>query len=327
MKTVNNPIQCAREVIDIEVEALNATRARIGDAFVAAVNLLRHCLDRNGKIVVTGIGKSLNIAGKISATLASTGSPSVVLNPSQAMHGDLGILRPEDVLLVLSCSGESDELLTLVPPVRRLGIKIVSITREPNSRLAGFSDVVTPIGVPREACPFNLAPTASTTATLALGDALAMALLDSRGFQLDDYARLHPGGAIGRALLYKVSDIMRTGKRLATVLPETPIRDTLLAMTRARCGSACVTDKDGFLRGIFTDGDLRRRLADGKLDMDMRVEEGMTPDPVRIEAEQLAVNALRLFESHKIDDLPVVDKTGRLVGSVDIQDLPRFKVM
>lgn len=320
-------IQIARQVFDVEASALAFVRDTLDERFQAAVSLLLATLSKGGKIVVTGVGKNLHIAEKISATLASTGSTSVVLNPSQAIHGDLGVLAAPDVLVALSYSGDSEEIKNLIPAVRRLGIPIIALTGSPDSILGSLSEVVVPVTVPREACPFNMAPTASTTATLAMGDALAMALLDARGFRREDYAKLHPGGAIGRALLYRAADIMRQGDGVAMVGSEASVRDVLIAMTRARAGSACVVDAQGLLLGIFTDGDFRRHVATNPaLPLATPIADLMTRNPLRVQSGQLAVDVLQFFERHKIDDLPVVDETGHLVGSIDIQDLPRLKV-
>jgi len=320
-------IQRARDVIDIERAALQQVRDALDGGFTAAVDLILDCLAKGGKVVVTGVGKSLHIAEKIAATLASTGTTSVVLNPMQAMHGDLGVVSAGDVLLALSYSGESDELLALVPAVKRLQLHIVAMTGSPKSTLAGCSDVVIPVHVEREACPFNLAPTASTTATLAVGDALAMVLLEARGFRQQDYAHLHPAGAIGRALLIRVADIMRTGPRLATVPEAASVRDAVLAMTQARSGSTGIVDAAGRLLGIFTDGDLRRHLTSDAQILARRVADVMTRSPLTVRADQLAVEVLHIFESHNIDDLLVVDPDQRLLGAVDIQDLPKVKIM
>ncbi len=317
-----------REVLQIEIEGLQRVSHQLGEGFDQAVHLLMDCLVKGGKIVVTGIGKNLPIAEKISATLASTGSTSVTLNPVQAMHGDLGILQPADVLLALSYSGESEEVVNLIPIVRRNGLRIVALTANADSALGRHSDVVISIGVDREACPFNMAPTASTTVTLALGDALAIVLLEMRGFNRDDYAKLHPSGAIGRTLLLRVGDIMRTGERLATVHTGSRVKDVLLAMTTARSGSAGIVDDEGRLAGIFTDGDLRRQLSHRPDVMECQIDELMIRNPICIGPEALAVDVLKLFETHKIDDILVVDsKTGKLVGAIDVQDLPRLKIM
>jgi len=237
------------------------------------------------------------------------------------------MLAEADALLVLSYSGESDELLALLPLVRRKGVAVISLTGDAQSTLAGLSDVVIAASVEREACPFNMAPTASTTAALAVGDALAMVLLEARGFRKEDYAELHPGGAIGRALLLRVADIMRTGEQLASVPKGSSVRDVLVAITRARAGSAGVVDEDGRAVGVFTDGDLRKNLGRHRDLLDKPIESVMTPAPVTVREDRLAVDVLRLFEEHKIDDLLVVDAEGRLVGAVDIQDLPKLKIM
>lgn len=317
----------AREVLDIEIDSLQKARGRLGHEFADAVSLILACVEKNGKIVVTGIGKSLHIAQKISATLASTGSTSVTLNPAQAMHGDLGILNSGDVLLALSYSGESEELIALLPIARRFGVKVISITGDPGSSLAKHSDVVIPAAVDREACPFNMAPTSSTTVALAIGDALAMVLLEARGFEKKDYAKLHPGGAIGRALLLRVADIMRTGDRLASVRETARVKDAVMAMTQARAGSAAVVDADNKVLGIFTDGDLRRHIAKHANVMDLPVKQMMTAAPIAVTADRLAVEVLRIYEERNIDDLLVVDGQNRLVGAIDIQDLPKLKIL
>ena len=290
--------------------------------------MLRGALARGGKIVLTGVGKNLHVAEKISATLASTGSTSVLLNPMQAIHGDLGILAPADVLVALSYSGESEEMKNLVPAVRRLGIPILAITGDPDSSLARLSQLVLPCTVAREACPFGVAPTASTTATLALGDALAMTLLHLSGFRREDFAKLHPGGAIGRTLLVRVRDIMRTGERLAAIAPDAPVSEAIVAMTRAHGGAAFAVDPEGRLLGIFTDGDFRRAVASGDAAVLAEpVGRLMTRNPVTVGPDALAVDVLHLLEHRAIDDLPVVDEHGRLAGAIDIQDLPKFKLL
>ncbi|MBA4387847.1 MAG: KpsF/GutQ family sugar-phosphate isomerase [Verrucomicrobia bacterium] len=322
-----NYIKRAREVIDIEAKSLAKVKQSLGKDFSAAIDLLLKCLSSNGKIVVTGMGKNLPIAGKISATLASTGSTSVVINPAQAMHGDLGILNKNDVLLCLSYSGESEELTALLPIVRRLSVKVVALTGNTRSALAKHSDVVVPTRIEREACPFNLAPTSSTTVALAVGDAIAMVLLEARGFRKEDYAKLHPGGAIGRALLLKASDIMRSGERMATVRGTDKVKDALVAMTRARSGSAGVVDSKRRVIGIFTDGDLRRSLSKHSDIMNQPVKLVMTPSPICVAGDKLAVDVLRIYEEHNFDDLLVVDHKKRLVGAIDIQDLPKLKIL
>ena len=318
----------AQSVIDVETEALAHIRRYFDARFEAAVALFLATLAKGGKIVVTGIGKNLPIAEKISATLASTGSTSVVLNPAQAMHGDLGILAPADVLLALSYSGESDEIKTLIPAVKRLGVPIVALTGNPESALATHSDCVIQQTVPREACPFNMAPTASTTAALAIGDAVAMALIEARGFKREDYAKLHPGGAIGRALLLKADDVMRPRGGVATVPPETPVKDVVIAMTKVKGGAAYVVDAAEKLLGIYTDGDFRRGVATCGFELlGKAISEVMTANPVSVRASTLAVEVLNVFENRKIDDLPVLDEHGVFLGAIDIQDLPKMKVM
>jgi arabinose-5-phosphate isomerase len=251
----------------------------------------------------------------------------VVLHPAQAMHGDLGILVSGDVLLALSYSGTSEEILNLIPLVRRLGVAIVALTGATDSPLARNSDAVINVAVDREACPFNMAPTASTTATLAVGDALAMVLLEARGFGREDYAKLHPGGAIGRALLTRVADIMRTGDRVARTGLGATVKDAVVAMTQARSGSAAIVDAEGRLLGIFTDGDLRRAVSLSADVLSRPVAEFMTRSPLSVRPDELAVDVLHVFERHDIDDIPVLDDHNRVVGTVDIVDLPKMKIM
>jgi arabinose-5-phosphate isomerase len=317
----------AREVLDIEIEGLRTARAALGEDFAGTVRLLIETLDRGGKIVVTGVGKNLHIAEKLSATLASTGSTSVVMNPIQAMHGDLGMIAEEDVLLALSFSGESEEVIKLIPAVRRLGIRVIGMVGNPGSSLARLSDAVLCVRIGKEACPFGMAPTTSTTATLAVGDALAMVLIDARQFNKERYAHLHPAGAIGRALVLRVSDIMRTGAHMARVPLSATVMDAIMAMTTAKSGAALIADADGRLAGIFTDGDLRRLLSEGKEILGRAVADVMTRKPISVTDSAYAVDVLRIFEKYKIDDLPVVGDGERLVGYVDIQDLPKMKVM
>ncbi|MDP6629689.1 MAG: KpsF/GutQ family sugar-phosphate isomerase [Kiritimatiellia bacterium] len=326
MKRQMDYAERAREVMDIEIGGLQDVKASIGPAFSEATDLILDCLARKGKIVISGVGKNHHIAEKLSATLASTGATSVVLHPTQAMHGDLGILSSGDVLLALSYSGASEELLNILPVVQRLDIPIVAMTAEPDSQLAECAAAVLSVAVEREACPFNMAPTTSTTATLALGDALAMVLLDARGFQKEDYALLHPAGAIGRTLLLHVADIMRTGERLASVPASANVEEALFAMTQARAGSVAIVDDMQHVLGIFTDGDLRRHIARKDL-LAVPISELMTADPLSVTPDQLAVNVLKIYEEHNIDDLLVVDSEGTLVGAIDIQDLPKLKIL
>jgi arabinose-5-phosphate isomerase len=320
-------IATAREVMDIELEALRKVRDGLDGSFDRAIGILLHSLDGGGKIVVTGLGKSLHVGQKIAATLTSTGSTAVVLHPSEALHGDLGILNSHDVVLAISYSGASDELTTLLPLIKHHHTPIIALTGDPESPLATNSDEVISIQVEREACPLNISPTASTTATLAVGDAVAMALLRARGFSREDYAKLHPGGAIGRALLLKIKDIMRTGKRVAHVTADRRVSDAVFAMTEARAGSVVVLDEDYRVLGIFTDGDLRRGLTQREKLMDTPIDSVMTQKPITLKEDQLAVDVLAHFREHQIDDLIIVDQRDRFVGMVDLQDLPKFKLI
>ena len=317
----------AWEVIDIEIDGLRTAQAALGDDFLDTVSLITSTLDKGGKIVCTGVGKNLHIAEKLSATFASTGSTSVVMNPIQAMHGDLGMIADNDVLLALSFSGESEEVIKLIPAVRRLGIPVIGLVGNTDSTLARLSDVVLCVRIGKEACPFGMAPTTSTTATMAVGDALAMVLIEARHFDKESYAKLHPAGAIGRALVLRVKDIMRTGEKIALLPLSATIQDAIMSMTTAKSGAALVSDAKGHLAGIFTDGDLRRHLSQGKDILRCPLCEIMTRKPVSVTEDAFAVDVLRIFEKYKIDDLPVVDAEGRLVGYVDIQDLPKMKVM
>jgi len=320
----------AREVFDVEIKGLQAVRRSLGPSFVAAVRMLLDCTAAGGLVVVTGVGKNLHAAEKISAIFSSTGTRSVVLNPVQAMHGDLGMVSSKDLLLALSFSGESDEILRLIPAIRRHGLKVVSMTGDDKSTLAGLCDLHLAVPCGKEACPFGMAPTNSVTATLAMGDALAMVLIDARRFSVEDYAANHPAGAIGRALVLKVSDIMRTGDRLAKVSPTATVMETVMAMTNARGGAAAIVGRGGKLLGIFTDGDFRRVMATAERGSDVlaaSVESVMTHAPSFVYDDQYAVELLKIFERKHIDDLPVCDRKGRLVGLVDLQDLPKLKVM
>jgi len=318
--------QKAREVIDIELAGLQKLRDSLDGGFSRAIEIILERLKQRGKIIVTGVGKNAPIGQKIAATLTSTGCPAVFLHPSDAMHGDLGLVVAGDVVLALSYSGASEEMLTLIQAIKRQDVPIIALTGEPDSALARAADVILAVTVEREAGAFNLAPTTSTTATLVIGDALAMVLLDARGFKREDYAKLHPGGAIGRTLLLHVADIMRTGERLAKVQGDRRVRDAVLAMTSARAGAVAVVDGTDTVVGVFTDGDLRRHLNDGPPLAEMTVAQVMTPHPISLRADQLAVDALTAFEKHNIDDLVVVDANGKLAGMVDIQDLPKFKI-
>ena len=323
MKTIKR----AREILRVEIRELERVQRSLDKRFSRSVRLMLESLKQGGKIVVAGVGKNYYIGQKISATLASTGSTSVTIHPSQAMHGDLGILSKSDVLLALSFSGESDELLEIIPAARRQGVKIVALTGVADSAVAKASDEIICTPIAREACPFNLAPTASTTAALAVGDALAIVLLEARGFKKEDYAKLHPGGAIGKTLLLKVGDIMRKDDRLARVTVNAKVKDAILAMTSAQAGAVGVVDRRGKAVGILTDGDLRRLIAKGRNIPELPIRETMTPAPVTIRETAFAVDALKVYEERAIDDLLVVDAGRKLVGMVDIQDLPKFKIL
>jgi arabinose-5-phosphate isomerase len=317
----------ARKVFAIELAGLKAVSARLDQSFDEAVGIIEEALRRRGKLIVVGIGKSGNIGHKVAATLTSTGSTSVLLNPVDALHGDLGIVNTGDVVLALSYSGESEELLNLLPALKRFSVKLISMTGAPKSALGRHSDVVLNVRVPKEACPFNLAPTASTTAMLAMGDALAMAVLQARGFKQQDFARFHPSGAIGRAMLLRVSEIMRAGPRNAVAPDDLAVKEALMVMTRARSGCLSVINARGKLAGVFTDGDFRRRMAtdDGLLDRPLKSV--MTAKPICIRENALAVEALKLFDERNIDDLVVVNARQEPVGLVDSQDLPKLKLM
>jgi arabinose-5-phosphate isomerase len=317
----------ARKVFGIELAALKAVRAQLDASFDDAVETIVDALARRGKIVVVGIGKSGNVGQKIAATLTSTGSTSVVLNSVDALHGDLGIVNDGDVILALSYSGESEELLNLLPALKRFSVKIISMTGNLKSSLARHSDVALNVKVPKEACPFNLAPTSSTTATMVMGDALAMAVLQARGFKQKDYARLHPSGAIGRAMLLKVGDIMRTGNRNAIADENRTVKEALFVMTRAKSGSLSVVNARGKLAGVFTDGDFRRHMAGDENLLSRPLKIVMTRNPVCIRDEALATEALKIFNERNIDDLIVVNAEREPVGLVDSQDLPKLKIM
>jgi len=317
----------ARKVFDIELAALKAVRAQLDASFDDAVETVVAALARHAKIVVVGIGKSGNVGQKIAATLTSTGTTSIVLNSVDALHGDLGILADGDVILALSYSGESDELLNLLPAVKRFSVKIISLTGNLKSSLAKHSDVSLNVKVPKEACPFNLAPTSSTTAMLVMGDALAMAVLQARGFKQKDYARLHPSGAIGRAMLLKVGDIMRMGNRNAVAGENLTVKEALFVMTRAKSGSLSVVNARGKLAGVFTDGDFRRHMAADENLLGQPLKKVMTQNPICIRDDALAVEALKIFDERNIDDLIVVNAKQEPVGLVDSQDLPKLKIV
>lgn len=314
-----------RRVFEVETQGLSAVAARIDGAFGEACALLRGC---QGRVVCTGMGKSGHVARKIAATLASTGTPAFYMHPGEAGHGDLGMVTDADVLLALSYSGESDEILTLLPALRRQGNRVVAMTGRPGSTLAREADVHLDVSVPAEACPLDLAPTASTTATLAMGDALAVALLEARGFTADDFARSHPAGALGRRLLLHITDVMHAGDAVPRVREDALLGDALAEMSRKRLGMTAVVDGDGRLRGLYTDGDLRRTLDDDGVDLrSTRIADVMTRTPRTIASDALAVEAARLMETHKINALLVLDDERRVVGALNIHDLLRARVV
>ena len=317
----------AREVFAIELAALKAVRAQLDKSFSAAVETLLAALKQRGKIVIVGIGKSGNVGAKIAATLTSTGSTAVVLNSVDALHGDVGIVNDGDVILALSYSGESDELLNLLPALKRFSVKIIAFTGNVKSSLARHSDLALNVKVPKEACPFNLAPTSSTTAMLVLGDALAMAVLQARGFQQKDFAKYHPSGAIGRAMLLQVGEIMRRGERNAIAGENLSVKEALLVMTHAKSGSLAVVNARGRLAGIFTDGDFRRHMATDENLLSQPLKKVMTRRPICIREDALAAEALKVFNERNIDDLIVVNAQNEPVGLVDSQDLPKLKIM
>ena len=317
-------IEMGREALRIEARAVAALEGRLGAEFERACRILLAC---TGRVVVSGMGKSGHVGGKIAATLASTGTPSFFLHPAEASHGDLGMVTRGDVVLAISYSGETAELLMILPLFKRMGAGLLAMTGNPASTLARESDVHLDVSVPAEACPLNLAPTASTTATLAMGDALAVALLKHRGFTEADFARSHPGGALGRRLLLHVSDVMRRGSDLPMVRPETPLTEGLLEMSRKRLGLTAVVDADNRVVGIFTDGDLRRAL-DRNLDVRATaMSDVMTRSPRAIRPDELAAEAVLMMEKHAVNGLLVLDDAGRLVGALNVHDLLRAGVM
>ena len=320
-------IQQARRVLDIEIAALCRVRRRLGPSFLQAIRLMQQRLENGGKIIVTGIGKSGHIGHKIASTLASTGTTSVTLDPVDAVHGDLGVVSRKDLILVLSYSGNTDELLRVVPLIKRQGVPILVMTGNPRSNLARQSDVVLDVSVDQEACPLNLAPTSSTTAMLAMGDALAMVLLQSRGFRREDFAQLHPAGSIGRDLLLPVQEIMRPRKSIPICTGKTTVAQALSQITAKRCGAAIVVDARGKLAGIYTHGDFVRGFQKDAAIGKRALASVMTKRPITISLGSLAAKALHIFETHRIEDLVVVDAAHRPVGLVDSQDLTRFRLL
>ncbi len=317
-------VDSGRRVFGIERDALAAVAGRLGEDFARACQLV---LESRGRVVATGMGKSGHVARKIAATLASTGTPAFYVHPGEAGHGDLGMITEADVVLALSYSGESDEVLMLLPVLKRQGNRLIAMTGRPGSSLGLAADVHLDVSVPAEACPLALAPTSSTTASLAMGDALAVALLDARGFTADDFARSHPAGSLGRRLLLHITDVMHSGDELPQVAENASLSEALVEMSRKRLGMTAVVDADQRLVGLFTDGDLRRAL-DSDLDVrSARIVDVMTRSPRTIGADQLAVEAARVMETQQINGLIVVDGEGRAVGALNIHDLLRARVV
>ena len=319
-----NTLRLACEALDIEAEAVAGLKTRLNDGFVRAVGMM---LTVRGRVVVMGMGKSGHIGRKIAATLASTGTPAMFVHPAEASHGDLGMIKSVDLVLAISNSGESDELTAILPVLKRQGVPLIAITGGTSSTLARHADVTIDSGVDREACPLNLAPTASTTAQLALGDALAVVLLDARGFKAEDFARSHPGGTLGRRLLTHVSDVMRRGEQLPRVLPSAPFTTLMREMSAKGLGAAAVVDADDRVLGIFTDGDLRRLVEKGTDLRQRTAGEVMHPKPLTLRDDALAAEAASLMELHRITSVLVVDAEDRLCGAVNSNDLMRAKVI
>ncbi len=317
-------LELAGEVLDIESRAVAALHSRLDGTFAAACRL---CLQTVGRVVVTGMGKSGHVGNKIAATLASTGTPSFFMHPAEASHGDLGMITAQDLLLAVSYSGETNEIITILPLVKRMGARMISMTGNARSTLASEADVHLDVSVAEEACPLNLAPTASTTATLAMGDALAVALLKSRGFTAEDFARSHPSGSLGKRLLLRVADVMRRGENVPVVGPDVLLKDGLMEISGKGLGMTAIIDSDAKILGIFTDGDLRRAL-DGGIDIrETTMESIMHRDCKTIGADELAVEAVHLMEANKITSLLVADDKGRIVGALNIHDLFRAGIM
>lgn len=326
--TAHHTLQLACNTLQIESDAILQLKQRLidkdADAFTQAITLFLQC---KGRVVVSGIGKSGHIARKIASTFASTGTPSFFVHPAEAAHGDLGMVTPDDVLIAISYSGEAGELIAILPIIKRLGVKLIAMTGNPESTLAKLADIHLNVHVTKEACPLNLAPTASTTVTLALGDALAVSVLDARGFKEEDFARSHPGGALGRRLLTHIKDVMRTGAAVPKVTPETKLAQALLEITRKGMAMTAIVDQEDTLLGIFTDGDLRRLMEKYQDFSSLSIADVMYANPRTIRAEQLAVVGAEMMETFSINQLLVVDESNKLVGALHIHDLTRAKVI
>lgn len=320
-------LEKGRQSIQAEADALEATGRNLDDAFVQVIQQIETTVSSGKKLIFSGVGKSAHICQKLAGTFNSIGAPACFLDPTQAFHGDLGLCAENDLTILISNSGQTEELLRLLPILKRFRLQTVLITGQPSSPLAAACDRVLLFHVPREACPLQLAPTASTTASMALGDALAMVYLEKRGFTRDDFARFHPSGALGMSLLLKVDDIMRTGDRFPCVPENVPVKEAILAMTRARAGCLALVDSAQRLTGVFSDGDFRRCALSGPDFLDRPVSDFMTKNPKTVSPDALAVDALKLFEKHNIDDLIVTDPQNRPVGLVDNQDLPKLKIV
>jgi arabinose-5-phosphate isomerase len=319
-----NALELAREVLEIEAAAINGLIAKLDQNFQRAVELILHC---RGRVTVSGMGKSGHIARKIASTMSSTGTPAYFVHPAEASHGDLGMVTRDDVFIALSNSGESAELLAIVPLIKRQGAKLIALTGKPGSSLAQEADAHLYAGAKKEACPLNLAPTASTTAALALGDALAIAVMQAKGFSRDEFARSHPGGALGRKLLTHVRDVMRTGANAPRINDNAMLTDAILEMSRGRMGMTAIVDREQRVIGIFTDGDLRRALNKGIDFHASKVNEAMTRGPRTIGPDKLAAEAVQVMEQHKVNQMLVVDAEQRLVGALNMHDLFRAKVI
>jgi len=320
-------LEKGKRVLDIEILELNRLRERLDEGFSSAVQVIKEAVDNRGKVVVLGVGKSGQIGAKIASTLTSTGSPAVILDSVNALHGDLGMVSDGDVVLALSASGETEELLRILPAIARFKVRIIAICGNAGSTLAQNADIVLNVEIEQEACPLNLAPTSSTTVMLALGDALAMVLLEARGFNKEDFARFHPAGMVGRSLLMRVHQVMRPRDAMAMVATDATVRDVLKAMTKVRAGAAVVTDQNQQLLGIFTHGDFARHFQTDPRIGERLVADLMTLSPVTVHRDKLAVEVLNLLERHRIDDLVVVDDNNIPVGIVDSQDLTRLKLL
>lgn len=321
-------LEKARRVISLEIEELQRLHERIDASFVDAVDVLKSTIESGARIAIVGVGKSGNVGSKLAATLNSTGAPASVLNCQDAIHGDLGLVNSGDSVIALSYSGETAELLAVLPHLKRRQAKIIAITGKPKSTLGKAADCVIDINVKREACPLNLAPTSSTTNTLVIGDALAMVLLEARGFTKEHFAELHPGGSLGRALLMRASDIMRKGDDFVIVSAELPVTEAIAKMTKARAGAVVIADSEGLLGGVFTQGDFVRAFQSGNPAIGTEaVGRFMTKNPIHVKEDRLVGEVLRTLEDSRIDDLVVVDAEGKPIGMIDTQDLTRLQVV